>query len=62
MTGVQTCALPIFDSVDASLQRATDLGGSVVEPKSEVPGPGWYGIFRDPEGNELAVWESLPRS
>ena len=50
------------DSVDASLQRATDLGGSVVEPKSEVPGQGWYGIFRDPEGNELAVWESLRRS
>jgi predicted enzyme related to lactoylglutathione lyase len=33
----------------------------VVEPKAEVPGQGWYGVFRDPEGNELAVWESLPR-
>ncbi|HWN73381.1 MAG TPA: hypothetical protein VNN15_06205 [Solirubrobacterales bacterium] len=30
--------------------------------RSEVPRQGWYGIFRDPEGNELAVWESLPRS
>jgi predicted enzyme related to lactoylglutathione lyase len=31
-----------------------------VQPKEDVPGQGWYGIFRDPEGNELAVWESLP--
>ena len=49
------------DSVDAALQKVTELGGSVVEPKSEVPGQGWYGVFRDTEGNELAVWESLPR-
>ena len=49
------------DSVDASLQKATELGGSVVESKREVPGQGWYGIFRDTEGNEIAVWESLPR-
>lgn len=48
------------DSVDAALQKVTELGGSVVEPKSEVPSQGWYGVFRDPEGNELAVWESLP--
>jgi len=49
------------DSVDAAIQRVSELGGSVVEPRTEVPGQGWYGVFRDPEGNELAVWESLPR-
>ncbi len=49
------------DSVEAALQKVTELGGSVVEPKAEVPGQGWYGVFRDPEGNELAVWESLPQ-
>jgi predicted enzyme related to lactoylglutathione lyase len=48
-------------SVDAALQRAVELGGSIVEAKADVPGQGWYGIFRDTEGNELAVWESLPR-
>ena len=50
------------DSIDAALQKVDELGGSVVEPKGEVPGQGWYGVFRDPEGNELAVWESLPNS
>jgi uncharacterized protein len=49
------------DSVDTALQKATELGGSVVTPRSEVPGQGWYGVFRDPEGNELALWETLPR-
>ena len=49
------------DSVDAALQKATELGGSVVTERSEVPGQGWYGVFRDPEGNELALWEALPR-
>ena len=48
------------DSVDAALQRAVELGGSIVEPKADVPGQGFYGIFRDTEANELAVWESLP--
>ena len=50
-----------LDAVDAALQRAVELGGSVVTPKDEVPGQGWYGVFRDTEGNELALWESLPR-
>jgi uncharacterized protein len=50
------------DSVEAALERAVALGGSVVLPKAEVPGQGWYGVFRDPDGNELAVWESLPGS
>jgi predicted enzyme related to lactoylglutathione lyase len=31
-----------------------------VQPKADVPGQGWYGVFRDPDGNELAVWQSLP--
>ena len=49
------------DSVDASLRKVTELGGTIVEPKADVPGQGWYGVFRDTEGNEIAVWESLPR-
>jgi uncharacterized protein len=49
------------DSIDASLPRVTELGGTVVEPKAEVPGQGWYAVFTDTEGNELALWESAPR-
>jgi uncharacterized protein len=49
------------DSIDATLPKVTELGGSVVEEKREVPGQGWYAVFVDTEGNELALWESTPR-
>lgn len=49
------------DSIDESLARARELGGSVVTEKSEVPGQGWYAVLTDTEGNEFALWERLPR-
>ena len=49
------------DSVDEAVATATELGGSVVEPKAEVPGQGWYAVITDTEGNEFAVWQSLSR-
>ena len=49
-----------MDSVEASLAKATELGGTVVEGKAEVPGQGWYAVIHDSEGNEIALWESLP--
>lgn len=49
------------DSIDEALPRITQLGGSVVEGKQVVEGMGWYAVFTDTEGNELALWESTPR-
>ncbi|HEU5324285.1 MAG TPA: VOC family protein [Candidatus Limnocylindria bacterium] len=49
-------------SVDDVLARVPELGGRVIAGKQEVPGMGWFGVFADSEGNELAVWEALPRS
>ena len=49
----------VADRRDASAGRLPRTAGG--RRRSEVPGQGWYGIFRDPEGNELAVWESLRR-
>ncbi|MGH2417306.1 MAG: VOC family protein, partial [Candidatus Limnocylindria bacterium] len=48
------------DSIDETLPRVRELGGNVIEEKSEVPGQGWYAVFTDSEGNELALWESPP--
>jgi predicted enzyme related to lactoylglutathione lyase len=45
-------------SVDEALAKVKEGGGSVVQEKMEVPGQGWFGVFVDTEGNELAVWES----
>jgi predicted enzyme related to lactoylglutathione lyase len=48
------------DSIDALLPRVTELGGTVVEKKTEIPGQGWYAVIRDPEANELGLYEGLP--
>jgi hypothetical protein len=42
--------------VDASLARATELGATTLVPKTEIPGMGFMGIFRDPTGNKIGLW------
>jgi uncharacterized protein len=40
--------------VPASLERATELGGTVVQPATKVPGV-TFGLFSDPQGNIIGV-------
>ncbi len=42
----------------ASLAQAEALGASLVVPKTEVLGMGWLGIFRDPTGALLGLWQA----
>ena len=49
-------------SIDETLPRVPDVGGTVLEEKREVPGMGWYAVIRDSEGNELGLWERIARS
>lgn len=48
------------DSIDDLLPRLTELGGRLLDAKSEVPDMGWYAVVADTEGNEFALWESAP--
>ena len=48
------------DSIDDTVAKVGDLGGSVTEQKAEVPGQGWYAVLTDSEGNEIALWERTP--
>ena len=48
------------DSIDDALKRIEAAGGSTVRPRTEIPGMGAFAYFRDPEGNTLGLWESLP--
>jgi len=48
------------DDIDAALERIASLGGSVVQAKSAIPGLGYYGYFRDTEGNVLGLWTTAP--
>lgn len=49
------------DSIDEVLPRVAELGGRVIDEKSEVPGQGWFAVLEDSEGNEIALWESASR-
>lgn len=47
------------DDVDEDLEKVKILGGKVLNEKTEIPGMGWFGIFQDPFGNVLAVYQGL---
>jgi uncharacterized protein len=51
----------VVDSVDDAVKKIRDLGGTITEDKSEIPGMGWFAAGTDSEGNPFAVYESLPR-
>jgi predicted enzyme related to lactoylglutathione lyase len=42
------------------LERITSLGGGVVQAKTAIPGMGYFGYFRDTEGNVLGLWTTAP--
>ena len=46
------------DDIEADLKKVEELGGTVVTPKTEIPGTGWFGQFKDPTGNLLALYTS----
>lgn len=44
-------------SIDAAIEKATRLGGTVAMPKSMIPGVGFYAAIVDPQGNICGLWE-----
>ena len=47
------------DDIEADLKKVEKLGGRVLHQKTEIPGMGWFGVFRDPTGNTLGLYTSL---
>jgi hypothetical protein len=45
--------------IDADLKRIEEQGGTILSPKTEIPTVGWFGIFKDPTGNTLALYTSI---
>jgi len=45
------------DNLDATLAKATELGGKTVVEKTPIPGIGFFGIFEDPSGNRIGIFE-----
>jgi predicted enzyme related to lactoylglutathione lyase len=45
-------------SVDATIQKVKAAGGSVVTPRTPIPGMGAYARITDSEGNIIGLFES----
>ena len=46
---------------DATVQKATELGGSVMKPAEDIPGVGRFAILRDPASAVFAVLKPAPQ-
>jgi len=44
--------------IEADLKKAEELGGKILTPKTEIPTIGWFGVFKDPTGNKIALYTS----
>ena len=47
------------DDIEADLKKVEKLGGKVLHQKTEIPGMGWFGVFKDPTGNVLGLYTSM---
>lgn len=53
------CTVTAASVVD-SLSRAAELGGIIAVPRMAIPGVGWLGYFKDPDGNIVGVMQPDP--
>ena len=53
------CTVSVDDSA-ASLVRIVELGGSIALPRMAIPGVGWLGYGKDPDGNIFGVMQNDP--
>jgi hypothetical protein len=44
-------------SIDAAIEKATQLGAQVAMPKMPIPGVGAVAAIMDPQGNLCGLWE-----
>lgn len=44
------------DDIEATLAKVVSLGGLTLQSKTEIPGFGWFGLFRDPTGNRIGLY------
>jgi predicted enzyme related to lactoylglutathione lyase len=46
-------------AIDDALKKIEADGGSVVQPRTEIPGMGAFAYFKDSEGNVVGLWETF---
>ena len=46
-------------SIDDTVQKITNLGGVILQPKMEIPGQGWWALFQEPGGTMMALYQGM---
>ena len=46
------------DAIDDTLKQIEAAGGSVVQPRTEIPNMGAFAYFKDSEGNVVGLWQN----
>jgi predicted enzyme related to lactoylglutathione lyase len=47
------------EDIEADLKKAAELGATIQQEKMEIPTIGWWGVFKDPTGNSIALYTSM---
>ena len=47
------------EDIESKLEQIEKNGGKTLNPKSEIPGIGHFGIFADPTGNKVGLFTPL---
>ena len=47
------------DSIEQTLAKVKDTGGEVVMEKNPISETSWWAIFRDPDGNDVGLYEGV---
>ena len=53
--------VPVIN-LDASISKVKESGGSIVEPKTAIPGIGWYATCAEPGGLMFGMMQSDPEA
>jgi len=54
---VQPRSVVEVDSIEEALAKVESLGGRVLMAKTPISETSWWGLFEDPDGNVLGVYE-----
>lgn len=61
--GVPTSALNSYfevASIDQTLRNAVEAGATVIVPRTEIPGIGWFAMFLDPDRIPIGIMQPAP--
>lgn len=52
----------VAQNLDESLDKVAAAGGTIVMPKREIAGMGYYAYVKDTEGNVVGVWKDIKKN